>query len=123
MRAADIATNHLRLIEGGSGVSITFTNSNGTTAAINAVKGMRSYEQAGGGVVIDKTRQEWFVKQADLTIDDVEQTPAREDTITRVIGSRTETWKVFGDDAEPPVEYYGPDRALLLIRTILRTVA
>jgi len=122
MRAADIAANHLRLIEGGCGVEITFTNTSGSVA-IDAVKGHRRYEQSGGQVVVDKTRQEWFVKSTDIEIDDVQQAPIREDTITRVIGSRTETWKIFGDDVEPPVEFFGPDRSLLLIRTILRQVA
>lgn len=122
MRAADISANHLRLIEGGSGVTITFTNSTGSVS-VTAVKGHRMYEQTGGQVVVDKTRQEWFVKASDLTIDSVQQTPIREDTITRVIGSRTETWGIFGDDADPPVEHFGPDRSLLMIRTILRQVA
>lgn len=122
MRSADIAANHLRLIEGGCGVTVTFTNSAGSVD-VTAIKGHRMYEQAGDQVVVDKTRQEWYVKAADLEIDDEQQTPIREDTITRVIGSRTETWKIFGDDAAPPVEFFGPDRSLLMLRTILRTVA
>ena len=122
MRAADIAANHLRLIEGGCGVTITFTNSTGSVS-VSAVRGHRIYEQAGDQVVVDKTRQEWFVKASDLELNDAQQTPVREDTITRTIGSRTETWKIFGDDAQPPVEFFGPDRSLLLIRSILRQVA
>lgn len=103
-------------------VEITYAR-DGSSVTLNAVPGMLVNEQRGGQVVVDVTRREWFILTADLLIDNDEILPERDDSITFVVGDRTETYAVFGDVESPHWEYTDGGHEQIVVRSILRSVA
>jgi hypothetical protein len=103
-------------------VTIVYARS-GSSVSLSAVPGELRYEQRGGNVVEDVTRRSWFVLSADLELNSVAITPARDDSITFVADDRTETYKVFGDDIDPPWEYTDSTHEQMEIRSILTAIS
>lgn len=106
------------LMNTNASVTITYARS-GASVELTAVPGALTYEQRGGAVVEDITRRSWFVLAADLVLNSVAVTPERDDSITYEADDRTEIYKVFGNDLDPPWEYTDSTHELIEVRSIL----